>query len=139
MKLAHKWMYFTGQKKARSPMDKDNPPHGKIEAAEEWEYEDSVASYLLSQRLPDSAVMRLSSCSTAQEQWEMVTKGVPGKECLCAGRPSPVVPGDALCQGGDIQKFLANLCYKREEVRRPQGCMSLKKSTRTHHPSRHPK
>ncbi|KAF8489659.1 hypothetical protein F5888DRAFT_1870139 [Russula emetica] len=105
MKLAHKWMYFTGQKKCPEPQDKDNPTHGEIEAAKEWEYEDSVASYLLSQRLPDSAVMRLSSCSSAQEQWEMVTKEYQAKS--------------AYAQADLHQSFLEMHCAKggdREEL-----------------------
>ena len=45
----------------------------EIEAATEWEYQDSVASYLLSQRLPDTTVMHLNGHATMEEQWTAVT------------------------------------------------------------------
>ena len=116
MKLTHRWMYFTGQKKCPEPQDKDNPTDGEIEAAEKWEYEDSVASYLLSQRLPDSAVMRLSSCSTTQEQWEMVTKEYQAKSAYAQADLHQSFLEMRCAKGGDVREFLANLCYKREEL-----------------------
>ena len=55
------------------PIDKDNLTKEEVEAIEKWEYEDSVASYLLSQCLPDTTIMHLSTCSTTKEHWDMVT------------------------------------------------------------------
>jgi hypothetical protein len=39
----------------------------EIEAIELWDYKDTIASYLLSQRLPDTTEMHLASCSTTKE------------------------------------------------------------------------
>jgi hypothetical protein len=38
-----------------------------VAAIVQWEYEDSVASYYLSQRLPDTTEMRLANCSTTSD------------------------------------------------------------------------
>jgi len=73
MKVTCWWMYFTGQKPWPKPQSTKNPMDVEIEAAKKWEYEDSIASYLLSQCLPDTTVMHLNGCTTMQERWDMVT------------------------------------------------------------------
>ena len=64
---AHFWVYLEGTKPY--PKSKD----AGIDAAEKWEYEDTVVGYLLSLHLPDTTVMRLIKCCTARERWEMVS------------------------------------------------------------------
>ena len=62
MKVTCCWAYFTSLKAQSSPpIDEDNPTKEKVEAIEKWEYEDSVASYLLSQHLLDTTVDNLGS------------------------------------------------------------------------------
>ena len=38
----------------------------ELNAIEQWEHDNSVACYLLSQCLPNTTIMYLSSCSTAK-------------------------------------------------------------------------
>lgn len=116
MKVTRRWVYFTGHKPHPKPKDVDSPTDGEIEAGEKWEYADSVASYLLSQRLPDTTVMRLSSCTTTQERWEMVTKEYQAKSAYAQADLHQSFLEMRCAKGGDVREYLANLCYKREEL-----------------------
>ena len=79
MKVTRRWAYFTGILPCPEPADASKPTKDEAELIVQWEYEDSVASYLLSQRLPDTTEMRLASCSTTKERWDMVTKEYQAK------------------------------------------------------------
>jgi hypothetical protein len=46
---------------------------------DKWEYDDSVASYQLSQSLPDTTVMHLSGCDTMKECWHAVSSEYQAK------------------------------------------------------------
>jgi len=89
---------------------------GESKAIEKWEHEDAVASYLLSQRLPDITVMRLTSCLTAHDRWEMVTKEYQAKSAYTQANLHQSFLEMCCAKGGDVREFLGNLCYKREEL-----------------------
>jgi len=116
MKVTQRWGYFTGTRPHPKPKNPDKPTDGEITAAEKWEHEDSVASYLLSQRLPDTTVMRLSNCLTAQEWWETVTKEYQAKSAYAKVDLHQSFLDMHCTKGGDVREFLHNLCYKREEL-----------------------
>ena len=116
MKVMRRWMYFTGEKPCPKPKDPGNPTEREVDVATKWEYEDSVASFLLFQRLPDTAVMRLSSCSTAQEQWEMLTQEHQAKSAYAQADLHQSFLEMHCAKGEDVRDFLASLCYKREEL-----------------------
>jgi len=73
MKVTRRWGYFTGTKPYPHPADLNLVTTEEATAIELWEYEDAVASYLLSQRLPDTTEMRLANCSTTKERWTTVS------------------------------------------------------------------
>jgi hypothetical protein len=50
--------YFTGLKSCSKSKDPENVTKEEKEAIENWEYDDSVVSYLLSQKLPDMITTR---------------------------------------------------------------------------------
>ena len=116
MKVTHCWAYFTGDKLRPKPKNASNPTDGEIEAKEKWEHEDSVASYLLSQRLPDTTVMCLSNCSTTQEHWESVTKEYQAKSTYAQADLHQTFLEMCCAKGGDVREYLGNLCYKQEEL-----------------------
>jgi hypothetical protein len=111
-----RWSYFDGSKPCPVPKIKDKPTDAETDAIEKWEYEDQVARYLLSQRLPDTTAMRVSHYRTVKERWEKVTeefiaKGVYAKNDLEHAFLLMRCP-----KGGDIRTFLTSLTYKREEL-----------------------
>src|SRR5258708_30706798 len=79
IKVTCQWGHFSGGKPCPKPKDGAKPTDGEIEAAKKWEYNDSVASYLLFQCLPDTTIMHLSNCLMAQGQWDMATKEYQAK------------------------------------------------------------
>ena len=79
IKVTCRWLYFTRSNpkpKAKNPKSLIDT---KIKAATQWEYQDSMASYLLSQHLLDTTVMRLNSHVTMEEWWTAVTKEYQAK------------------------------------------------------------
>ena len=65
MRVTCQWGHFSGNKPHPKPKDGAKPTDGEIEAAEKWEYDNSVASYLLSQHLSNTTIMDLSNCLMA--------------------------------------------------------------------------
>ena len=79
MQVTQQWGYFAGLKPHPKVQDMDTPTDDKLSAIEQWEHDDLVASYLLSQCLPDITVICLSSFATAKEWWDIVTKEFQAK------------------------------------------------------------
>jgi transposase InsO family protein len=116
MIVNRRWAYFTGTKKCPVPADPDNRTPDEDEMIEAWEYSDSVAGYLLSQRLPDTTVMRLSSCNTTKKKWDLVTSEYQAKSHFAQADLHQSFMDMRCAKGGDVREFLASLCYKREEL-----------------------
>lgn len=116
IKVMHHWAYFAGHTQRLNPTDVKNPTDAQIELTEIWHYDRSVASYLLTQRLPNSALMHLTTCSTAQEQSEKLTKKYQAKCAYARANLHQSFLEMRCTNKGLIQEFLPNLCYKREEL-----------------------
>jgi hypothetical protein len=67
MKVTCRWAYFTGIIPCPEPIDAAQPTKEEATAIVQWEYEDSIVSYLLLQRLPDTTEMELANCTTTKE------------------------------------------------------------------------
>jgi len=116
MKVMRRWAYFTGLNPYPDPVDAAKPTKDEVAAIIQWEYEDSVASYFLSQRLPDTTEMRLANCSNTQERWDMVTKEYQAKSVFAQADLQQAFLDMRCTKGGDVREFLASLCCKREEL-----------------------
>jgi hypothetical protein len=116
MKVTHRWGYFTGLKPCPEPADPDKPTTDEAEAIEQWEYDDSVATYLLSQRLPDTTEMRLASCSTTKERWAVVSRDYQAKSAYAQADLHQAFLEMRCAKGTDVREFLTSLCYKHEEL-----------------------
>ena len=116
MKVTRRWAYFTGIHRYPEPVDPAKPTREEATAIVQWEYEDSVASYLLSQRLPDTTEMRLANCSTTEERWDQVTKEYQAKSTYAQADLHQAFLDMRCAKGGDVRDFLASLCCKREEL-----------------------
>jgi hypothetical protein len=79
MKVTCRWAYFTGLSPYPDPIDPAKPTPEEAAKIVQWEFENSIASYLLSQRLPDTTEMRLANCTTTKECWDLVTKEYQAK------------------------------------------------------------
>ncbi len=112
MRVTRRWGYFTGARPCPKPKVADKPTEGKSKAIEKWEHKDAVASYLLSQCLPDITVTCLTSCLTAHDQWDMVTKEYQAKSAYAQANLHQSFLEMCCAKGGDVWEFLGNLCYK---------------------------
>ena len=116
MKVMRRWQYFTGTYPRPVPADLNHLTKDETDAMIQWDYDDAISSFFLSQKLPDTTEIRLVNCISTKEQWDTVTKEYQAK--------SPFAQGD-LCQafldmrctkGGDVREFLTSLGCKREEL-----------------------
>ena len=116
MKVTRRWAYFTGLKMYPEPIDPAKPTTDEATAIVQWEYEDSVASFLLSQRLPDTTEMRLANCTTTKQRWDLVTTEYQAKSAYAQADLHQAFLEMRCAKGGDVRDFLASLCCKREEL-----------------------
>ncbi|KAI0262990.1 hypothetical protein BGY98DRAFT_1103985 [Russula aff. rugulosa BPL654] len=79
MKVMRRWAYFTRLSPYPDPIDPAKPTPEEATKIVQCEFEDSVASYLLSQRLSDTTEMHLINCTTTKERWDLVTKEYQAK------------------------------------------------------------
>ena len=131
MKVTRRWAYFTGLNVYPEPVDRAKPTREEASAIIQWEYEDSVASYLLSQRLPDTTEMRIAGCSTTKERWDMVAKEYQAKSAYAQADLHQAFLEMRCAKGGDVREFLASLCCKREELAAAGVTVSDKEYERT--------
>ena len=60
--------------------------------------------------------MHLSSCPTAKERWDAVTQEFQAKSAYAKANLHQSFLEMHCAKGGDVREFLANLCYKKEEL-----------------------
>jgi len=116
MRVTRRWGYFSGTKPCPVPADPANVTTTEAASIEEWEYQDSVASFLLSQRLPDTTAMRLANCSTTMERWALVSSDYQAKSAFAQADLHQAFLDMRCTKGVDVREFLSNLCYKKEEL-----------------------
>jgi hypothetical protein len=131
MKAVRRWAYFTGEEPCPEGMGASKATSAEQGAIEAWEYEDSVASYLLYQRLPDAIVMRLSVCSTTHERWEKITREFQAKSAYAQADLHEAFLEMHCAKGEEVRDFLASLCCKREELAAAGVLISEKEYERT--------
>lgn len=73
-----KWGHFDGS--VAQPTVSNPPMHAEVEALSAWEDAESVAMYLLTQRLPDSLLVSIMHHTTCAERWKAVVM-----EMTCLG------------------------------------------------------
>jgi hypothetical protein len=116
MIVTRRWGHFEGTKSRPSPKDPANMSDSEKEEAERWEYDDMVASYLLSQRLPDTTMIRLAVLPTTHARWNRVTEEYTAKSVYAQNDLEQTFLEMHCPKGGDVQAFLTSLRYKKEEL-----------------------
>ena len=116
MQASRRWGYFSGTVARPEPNAKDKPTDEETEKMEKWDYEDLVARYLLSQRLPDTTAIRVGNFNTAKERWQKVSDEYTAKSTYAQNDLEQAFLEMRCIKGGDIRAFLSTLRYKREEL-----------------------
>ena len=116
MKVTRRWGFFDGTNSCPVPKAPLKPTDEETAAAEKWVYDDQVAQYLLSQRLPDSTVVRMGPYSTAALRWERVTNEFTAKSVFAQNDLETTFYDMRCPRGGDVRVFLRGVQFKREEL-----------------------
>ena len=107
---------LSGTTPSPSPALPSAPTAEEHTAIEKWEKDKHSARSLLTQKLPDSALMCVWNKSSVKEHWEAITmeftqKGMFAQTELCTRFL------DMKClEKGNVWEFLDSLCMKHEEL-----------------------
>ena len=116
MQANRRWGFFDGTRARPTPVDSSNITTDEQEAMDKWDYDDQVARYLLSQRLPDSTAVRMGPYSTAKARWDRVSTEFTAKSVYAQNDLESAFYEMRCQKGEDVRVFLTNLWYKREEL-----------------------
>jgi len=108
------WGHFNGSSLA-PPLS--NPPTMKETAAKvQWEKDERSAKSLLTQKLPDSTLMKIHTKTTVRERWEAVEKEYTEKGAYTQTDLRAKFLASRCPEKGNVREFLEELRTKREEL-----------------------
>ena len=116
MESMDRWEHFDGSKPRPIVKDVTMPTTEEKEALSVWEKADQKACFLLSQCLPDSAVLAFNSCISAQMCWAQVCGNYTAKSVYAQTDLEQVFHNMRCPKGGEVRPFLTSVCNKREEL-----------------------
>ena len=109
MSANRRWGFFDGKNARPVPTDPSNVTSDELEAMAKWDYEDQVARYLLSQRLPDSTAVRMGPYTTAKARWDRVHTEYTAKSVYAQNDLESTFYEMRCEKGGDVRAFLTSL------------------------------
>jgi transposase InsO family protein len=110
-----RWGHFDGTKKMPESVNK-TPSQEEQNAIDAWEKEERIARYMLSQKLPDSAVVRVHKLKTVAEKWAAVSAEYTKKGLFARIELRNTFMASRCPQGADVSRFLIDLGTRREEL-----------------------
>jgi transposase InsO family protein len=116
MEANQKWSHFTGTPGRPAPADAKNVTDDETKAIAEWDQNEVVSRYLLSQRLPDSTAVRLKGLASAKERWDKVKAEFSVKSQYAEADMLTSFSEMRCPRGGDVRSFLGSMHVKREEL-----------------------
>jgi len=106
MEAKEKWAHFDDQQKR---------PTDAAEAAE-WDKNERMAKYMLTQRLPDSTVVRIQKCKNVAEQWSANVKEYTEKGESAQTEMRRDFMETKCGASVDVRQFLSDLRTRKEEI-----------------------
>jgi gag-polypeptide of LTR copia-type/Zinc knuckle len=116
MQASRRLGYFDGSVTRPEPVTKGKPTDDEKKAMVRWDHEDHLARYLLSQRLPNTTAVRLSSINTAKECWDTVSDEYKAKIAYARNDLEQAFLKMRCTKGTDVRTFLTTLRYKHKEL-----------------------
>ncbi len=116
MKVTRHWGFFDSTNSYPALKDPLKPMDEEKAATEKWAYNDQVAQYLLSQRLPDSTIVCMGPYLTAALHWKRVTDKFTAKSVYAQNDLKTTFYNMCCPRGGDVRVFLRGVRYKCEEL-----------------------
>ena len=117
MLITGRWGYFIGATTRPAPKDPDHPTTVEMEEALQWDREDAIASYLLSERLPSDINLDIEYLPTTKEQWDVISRTFTAKSDYAKTNLYQTFMEMKCPKGGDVREFLTTMRTKRYELR----------------------
>src|SRR6266581_3949619 len=110
------WPYLDGTLTHPTSADPAKPMDVEKQDGIKWDKEDSITSYLLSQRIPDDISNEIEALTTSKQQWDAVCgKFKPKSEYAKTDLHQSFL--DMKCpKGGDVREFLDGLRSRRHHL-----------------------
>ena len=109
MQATRRWGYFDSTNMRPSAAVPATPSADETKAMEQWDHEDLITRYLLSQRLPDTTAMRLSAYLTVASCWNRVNEEYTAKSVYAQNDLESSFFDMRCPKGGDVRTFLTSL------------------------------
>jgi len=116
MEANRKWGHFDRSSERPASADPDKPTDKEKAAQVEWDQNEMVAKYLLTQRMPDSATVRLRAITLVTDHWTKV-KNEYSVKSQYAEVDLLTAFSELHCSSmSEVWTFLRQMCVKREEL-----------------------
>jgi hypothetical protein len=110
------WGHFSGSTPCPTATIKSAPTADELAAIEKWEKDERSARSLLTQKLPDSALMRIRNKLSVKERWEAITTEFTQKGAFAQTELRARFLDMKCPEKGNVREFLDSLRVKREEL-----------------------
>jgi len=116
MAINVRWGHFNGSDLRPVPKDLKNPTNVEKQAAQQWDREDDIAGYLMSQRLPDEIILDIEEFATTEEQWDAISAIFTAKTDFMQTDLHQSFMDMKCPKGGNIQEFLMGLKQRHHHL-----------------------
>jgi hypothetical protein len=116
MEANQKWGHFDGTSTCPTAVDPDKPTNVKKAAQAEWDQAETVAKYLLSQCLPDSAAMRLCNITSVVDRWTKVKAEYSIKSAYAEVDMLTTFSEMCVSTMSEVQTFLGQMRMRHKEL-----------------------
>jgi hypothetical protein len=116
MLITGQWAYFVSATTCPAPKDPDHPMTMEMEEALQWDCEDAIVSYLLSEHLPSDINLDIKYLPTTKEQWDIISHTFTAKSNYVKTNLYQAFIDMKCPKGGDVREFLTTMRMKRYEL-----------------------
>jgi len=110
------WGHFNGTTPCPTAAIESAPTAEELATIEKWEKDKRSSRSLLTQKLPDSALMRIRTKPSVRERWEAITKEFTEKGAFAQMELRALFLDMKCPEKGNVREFLDSLRVKREEL-----------------------
>jgi hypothetical protein len=116
MEANRKWGHFDGSSKRPASADPDKPTNKEKATQAEWDQNETVVKYLLTQRMLDSATVQLRTITLVADRWTKVKNEYSVKSQYA--EVDLLTTFSELCCSSmsEVWTFLGQMCVKCEEL-----------------------
>jgi len=110
------WGHFDGSEVCPTAVIPDDPTGDETTKINQWKKNERSAKSLLTQKLPDSALMRVHMKPTVKDRWDAITSEFTEKGAFAQTEMRAKFLGMKCPEKGNVHEFLDGVRVKREEL-----------------------